>query len=426
MNKRIWIFNHYASDMYTNEGGRHYWFAKNLMKKGFTPVIFCANTFHNSKNEIFMGKNDYLIKELNGITFVFLKTTQYKSNGISRIRNMFSYYKNLMKLTKKFETSFGKPDVIYASSVHPLTLVAGIKISKKMKIANISEIRDLWPEAIFKFSKLKENSILGKVLIRGEKWIYEQSNALIFTKEGDIDYILDRGWLVESGGKVDRKKCYYINNGVDIEDFNNKVNGSKLYDEDLLSEKFKIIYTGSIRPVNNLKKIIKVAQQLKNEEEILFLIYGNGSELEQLNTLAKENKLNNIIFKGRIDKKYIPFIMSNANLALLNYSQKNYNWTRGNSSNKLFEYFAAGKPVLSTVKMGYSPIKKYNCGVEIEGDENELEIASEILKIKYLFDNDKVQYDKLCLNSLNASKEFDISFLTDKLIDVINEVRESE
>ena len=54
-----------------------------------------------------------------------------------------------------------KPDIIIASSVHPLTMVAGIKIARKLKIPCICEIRDLWPEAIFSFGKLKEK-IFGK------------------------------------------------------------------------------------------------------------------------------------------------------------------------------------------------------------------------------------------------------------------------
>lgn len=32
MKKKIWLWNHYATDMYINRGGRHYWFAKNLIK----------------------------------------------------------------------------------------------------------------------------------------------------------------------------------------------------------------------------------------------------------------------------------------------------------------------------------------------------------------------------------------------------------
>lgn len=53
MKKRIWIWNHYATDMFFNKGGRHYWFAENLIKKGYETTIFCASTRHNSSDWIF-------------------------------------------------------------------------------------------------------------------------------------------------------------------------------------------------------------------------------------------------------------------------------------------------------------------------------------------------------------------------------------
>ena len=46
MKKNIWIFNHYATNMYFDNGGRHYWFAKYLKQADYNPVIFCANTLH--------------------------------------------------------------------------------------------------------------------------------------------------------------------------------------------------------------------------------------------------------------------------------------------------------------------------------------------------------------------------------------------
>ena len=45
--------------------------------------------------------------------------------------------------------------VSYTHLVHPLTLVAGIKIGKKLKVPCICEIRDLWPESFIAHNILK-------------------------------------------------------------------------------------------------------------------------------------------------------------------------------------------------------------------------------------------------------------------------------
>jgi len=78
---------------------------------------------------------------------------------------------NLTAIAKEYATIYGKPGLILASSVHPLTLVAGLKIAQRFRIPCICEIRDLWPEAIFAFNKVEEKSILGKILTAGEHWI---------------------------------------------------------------------------------------------------------------------------------------------------------------------------------------------------------------------------------------------------------------
>jgi hypothetical protein len=43
--------------------------------------------------------------------------------------------------------------------------------------------------------------------------------------EGGKDYIKEKKWDIEQGGKIDINKVYYINNGVDLQDFDsNRIN----------------------------------------------------------------------------------------------------------------------------------------------------------------------------------------------------------
>lgn len=418
MRKDIWLINHYATNMYESKGGRHYWFAKKLLEKGYSPTIFCANTFYNKNEKVFIEFSKIYTKKVqNNIPFIFIKTIPSVGNGIKRVVNMFLFYWNLKKVAKEFIKNNKKPDVILASSVHPLTLVAGIQISKKYNIPCICEIRDLWPEAIFYFNKAKEKSLLGRILIKGEHWIYKNANALIFTKEGDRDYLLEKKWDIEQGGDIDLKKVHYINNGIDIEQYKIQKN-KKFDDEDLDNNDFKVIYTGAIRPINNVGIILDVAKKLE-KEKIIFLIYGDGNEKSKLEKRLLDENIKNVKFKGLVSKEKIPYILSKGSINLLNYSPTQYNWSRGNSSNKLFEYMASGKPVLSNVKMGYSILKKYNCGKELDNPTID-KLADEILKIKNMA---KEEYDNFGKNGIKASEKFDFNILTNKLIDIIEKVK---
>ncbi len=410
--------NHYATNMYFNEGGRHYWFAENLIKQGYEPTIFCANVRHNTDDIIDVHDKKYSTDIKNNIPFVFVKTTKSVGNGIDRVKNMFLFYKNLFSTAKKHSEKYGKPDIILASSVHPLTMVAGIRIAQKLDIPCICEIRDLWPEAIFAFNKAKEKSMLGRVLVVGEHWIYKKADALIFTKEGDTDYIKEKKWDTVQGGDIDLSKAYYINNGVDIEAFNESIDTVTLEDEDLDKNKFNVVYVGAIRPVNNVGNILDAAKILKEHQDIQFLVYGDGNQKEALERKVTEDKIDNVKMKGFVNKKYIPYILSKSSLNILNYSQTQYNWSRGNSSNKLFEYMASGKPVISTVKMGYSILEKYNCGLELENASAQ-ELADAILKVKNMSED---EYKNIGGNAKKGAEDFDYKLLSEKLINVIETV----
>ena len=78
-----------------------------------------------------------------------------------------------------------------------------------------------------------------------EKWIYKNSDAVIFTMPGGKEYIVDRKWE----NKVDLNKIFYVNNGVNLEEF--QKNESLIEDPDLNSSTRKYVYIGSMRKAND-------------------------------------------------------------------------------------------------------------------------------------------------------------------------------
>ncbi len=414
MYKKIWIFHPYATPAELIGLTRPYEFGKELKKSGYEVTIFSSSYLHYTSKNLIENNEKFLKKQYEGINFIFIKTRTYSNNGFNRIINFLDYYVNLNKYIKKISQK-DRPDIIYASSPHPLSILVGIKWSKKFKIKCIGEVRDFWPEVFFLGGKLKEKSLLGKLLLKGEEYLYKNVDALIFLKEGDKEYIKERKWSLEQGGKIDLNKIYYINNGVDLEEFDKNIKNFKYNDEDLENAKFKIIYIGAIRRVNNLQRIVEVADKLKLETDIEFLIFGDGNEKERLELECQDRDIHNIKFKGYVEKKYIPYILSKSSLNILNYSQKEYNWSRGNSSNKLFEYMASGVPILSTIKTGYSIINKYNCGIELQKGTVE-EFSEKIIEVKNM---EKEKYFSLGLNARKGAQDFTFEKLNFRLLEII-------
>lgn len=416
MRQNVWIWNHYATNMFFDQAGRHYWFAENLIKKGYKPTIFCANTRHNTDDVIDVENGKYSENVKNNIPFVFVKTPEYKGNGKSRILNMVSFYKNLFPIAKEYANKYGKPDVILASSVHPLTLVAGIRIAKRFGVPCICEVRDLWPESIVAYGSLKRNSVIAKILYLGEKWIYKNADKIIFTMEGGKDYISDRGWDIENGGPIDLGKVYHLNNGVDLESFNDNKKSYTTTDFQLDNTNiFKVLYTGSIRKVNDLDYLLEVAKQIDylDSKEITFIIYGDGDDKDRLIKKCIKENITNVIFKGKVHKREIPNILSKADLNILHFQQNSIK-KYGASLNKLFEYFASGKPIISDCEFGYDLINRYMCGF-VRDNASPVELAKEIIKIRTLPNS---EYKSICENSLRAAQRFSFVLLTKKLIEI--------
>ncbi|WP_026394786.1 glycosyltransferase family 4 protein [Acetobacterium malicum] len=417
MKKTVWIWNHYATNMYQDRAGRHYSFAENLLKRGYNPIIFCASTNHFSNENIEIMNKKYRVDTIDEITFVIVKTPDYVGNAKKRLYNMLTFYKNLFPVAKEYAQINGKPDLILASSVHPLTLIAGIQMAKKFKVPCICEVRDLWPESIVAYGGLKRTSFIAKALYRGEKWIYERADKLIFTMEGGSDYIIEQGWNKEQGSSIDLQKVYHINNGVDLDAFKENEKVYKFEDQDLDNEKtFKVIYTGSIRLVNNVKTIVNAAQVVKNESPnaIIFLIYGDGSDRKNLEDFCKENNINNVVFKGYVNKNRIPYVLSKSNLNIIHF-EDNQIKKYGASLNKMFEYFASGKPTVSDCEFGYDLIKRYNCGMVVDHADPE-QLAKTIIEFSNMSKN---QYEQYCKNAITAANDYDYQRLTEKLIELI-------
>lgn len=410
MKKHVWIMNHYAGRMFFDRGGRHYNFAKYLKQAGYEPVIFCADSKHGKPERFFdmEGLWQECMAEDIEVPFVFVKARSYMGNGKQRVLNMTDFYRNVKKSAKEYAAKHGRPDIIYASSVHPLTLVAGIQLAKGFGVKCVCEVRDLWPETIVAYGIARPHNPAVIVLRWLEKWIYRKADTMVFTMEGAYDYIKGQGW--EKG--IPRSKVHYINNGVDIPSFNANREQFSVDDLDLDNPSIiKVVYTGSIRLVNNIGALLDVAKEITNPH-IKFLVWGDGDQLPALQKRAEEECIENVLFKGQIGKEYVPSIVSRADFTYINGADNDI-FRFGISMNKLFEYFAAGKPVLMYMRASHNPVEKYGCGLICESAQ------ALQMRLESLPDPSSPEYTAMCENAWRAAQAYDFQALTRKLIDVI-------
>lgn len=415
MKKKIWILNHHANDMFFDEGGRHYSFAKYLKRAGYDPTIFCSNAEHGTGREYFdkLRTAQVHMAEQIGVPFVFIKGRGYKGNGLDRILCMFDYYINIRKHAWIYAEKNGRPDVILASSVHPLACVAGIQLAQKMKVPCIVEIRDLWPESIVAYHIASSENMLIKALYKLERWIYTKADAVIFTMGGGVDYIKEKKWDTEHGGKVDLNKIHYINNGVDLESFDRNKREHQLHDEDLEDKNIvKAVYAGSIRHANNVGLLLDIAKKV--DLSVRFLIWGDGDEADFLKERVLKENIKNVIFKGRIEKKYVPYVVANADVNVMVMQEANGLFRFGISLNKLFDYFAAKKPLVMYQCDKHNPALEYGVGFVADKFSEIVDYLNNFVNLQKE-EGDDLKYE-------TARQDFSYEKLTKELIKIIEDI----
>jgi glycosyltransferase involved in cell wall biosynthesis len=401
--KRVWFVSHYSMPPKYEMRIKTQMYAHYLQKKGFECTIFSASTIHNTSINLIEDNSDYIERVYDDLHFVHIKTSNYSGNGIKRIINMRQFATRFNKIAKRFE----KPDVVVADA-NCLNYGPIYSYCKKMGIPIYIDMRDLWPMSIVEYYKYSEKNPIIQYMYHLEHKMYKKVTGVIFSMPGGKDYIRDKKWL-----DLDLDKFYYINNGVDLEQFAKQIKENAFSDIDLDSDSFKVVYAGSIRTANNLISIVKAAELIK-EPKIKFLLYGEGDDKSSLIEYCKEHGINNVVFKGQVEKKLIPYILSKCDLSILNY-KKAKTLKYGGSQNKLFEYLASGCPVLLTVDMNYNIVKDCNCGIALEEPDSKL-IADAILK---MYNMPLEERENMSKNAMEVAKEYDFEILTNKLLTII-------
>ena len=404
MKKKVWLINQYAMPPKYEVRIQTLKRAQYLIELGHDVTIISGSYLHNTSTNLITDNKKFIIEKYDGIKFIHIKTNNYKGNSIKRFYNLILFACRLFFLSKKFD----KPDVISQLATVPFGNII-YYVAKRFNAKYIVDVVDLWPESFVAYGLISNKNPLIKIAYKAENWLYQKADEIVFSIEGGKDYIIKKGWDLESGGNLDLKKIHYINNGVDLKDFDLNKNLFKISDEDLENNNiFNIIYIGSVRLANDLKLLINAAEVLKNIDNIQFLIYGDGDCRVSLENYCKSNGLKNVKFKQKwIELKYVPYILTRSSLNILNYSP-NYIWNYGGSQSKLFQYMASGKPILSNLKMGYCPITKNNLGLA-EDFNNPKEYSKALLSFIKM---DSKEYDSICYNNREIAKNYDYKKLT--------------
>ena len=393
MGKRIWIVNPQTGSPDKAANPRYLELAKYFMEAGYD-----VTTFNSSQREgINIPNGKYLEKQYGDYKFVHVCAPEFVGNGVKRMLSLHKFAKNVYSIRKNFE----KPDVIL-QNIHPPFDYPIVRMARILKAKYIAEAWDLWPQAFVTYSI--------------EKRYYYNADEIVFTFLGAFEYLKRHGWMREQGGRIDPAHLHYINNGIDLEKFNQDCIEHPRPDTDMNNNGlYRIVYLGTINRVNNVKTLIDAANLLQNNPKYMFFIYGNGADRDKLEQYVVDNNIKNVVFKERrIKYEECAWVVSQATVNIMNYHSGFGQW--GVSSGKMFQYLAAGKPIVCNINIGYdNVIKDNNLGFS-QTMTTPQEFADAIRSIAEL---PREEYEAMCRRVREVAERFDYKVLAKREIELL-------
>ncbi len=405
--KVIWLVNEYNFPDY--ERSRQTNLCRLLDERGYDAYIISGSSLNKGNTNRINDNRKFVFIQAPEAKGYMIKTSNY-SKTYERVFVALQFQHRLWKLRNQLP----KPDVI-VSDFAGLFGNVFLKWKKKYGTKVIYDILDLWPEGFVDLGYIKKDSFIAKLLYRMEHKSYREADGIIFSMQGGRDYIVDKGWSKVVGGDVDTSNIGYLNNGVNLKQVDKQKDEYVLQDADLDTDKFKVVYLGSISKMNGLDVLVETAKVLqeRGNEKVAILVYGYGNQEEQLKKMVADYGLKNIKFKGKLDFEYGLNVLSRGNLNIFTFRDSPL-WKYGVSPNKLFMYFASGKPVLSMIKPNYDLVEGKKAGVSVVNNPNVVADA-----IERFCKMDKDEYDSYCRNARATAEEYDYKNLVQVLIDKI-------
>ena len=360
----ILYINHYAGSPEMGMEFRPYYLAREWIKMGHNVTIVAADFSHlRVKNPDV--SNDFKLQKNDDIQYLWIKTGQYKGNGFARAFTMAQFVFKLLLKSKWIASKFS-PDVVICSSTYPIDTFVWQKIcrvsAKKVKL--VHEVHDLWPSTLTEVGEMTKFNPFVLIMQIGENSAYRHSDKVVSLAPLALPYMMQHG--------LKKDKFIHIPNGVAEEEWKNSVNIPIQIEKKLLRLKennFIVGYVGGHSISNSLDDIIDVADRMRNQN-VKFVLVGDGIEKKRLMNTATSMNLKNIIFLPPVEKRMIPSLLKFFDCGFISAVPSPL-YRFGTCMNKIFDYMAAGLPIICAITTPQSQVSEAKCGICLESGDIE-------------------------------------------------------
>ena len=380
----VWLINHYGGRKGTVRSERTWRIAEGLAKGGFRCILISASHHHIRSEKIANNEVETLVSEPDGYEFFAVSTRAYAGNGLDRMRNMHDFYRGLKRIF--LGTVLPTPDLVIASSPHPFAFLFANWARKRAGMAIVLEERDIWPRSLV---ELTGTPAWHPVVLLFD-WMarrgYRGCDAIVSLLPNSEAFLRERGL---------RGEFFCIPNGVGESEENSE---NETIPEDVCAwlesadaeGKLAVVYAGAMGPPNALEQLLELASVDAGEEKpYRILCFGDGVSRQELASAAKEKASGFLTVRGPVSRSIAKRVIERADLCFISLRPSPI-FELGVSPNKLFEYMAAGKPVVFLVNSSNNPVAESGGGVSVEPyAAKELDVA--LRRLAYMSEQERAE-----------------------------------
>ena len=373
MGQSIWILNHYALSPDLPGGTRHFDLGYELTCMGYDVTIFASAFNHSLRKKVrLLNGQPWAMEEVEGVKFIWLPSFAYQNNNWRRLVNMLDYTWRACWLGRRLprlEPCVSPPDVVIGCSVHLFAVLAGYYLSRYYRARFVMEVRDLWPQTFIDMGMWQEWQPQVQFFRWLERFLYARAERIIALSPMTKNYLanLSPGWAEE---------VVYIPNGTRVARFEQVAavhaqSGGPL----------RVMYLGSIGITNGLDLVLQAMQIIEQTEPWLLecVLIGDGPEKARLQQMAHDWGLKSVRFENVVPRAQVPHYAAQADILVLVQKEVLYG-----SSNKLYDYMAAAKPIVFSVFAGHNNlVEQAQCGVAAS-PESATDLAEKLLTVAHM------------------------------------------
>lgn len=327
------------------------------------PPNFPAGVVHPGYRNTWLQR-----EEVDGIQV--LRTWMYLAPNRGFGRRILNYLSFM--LTAIFASFFApRCDLVIGTSPQFLAALAACLVAAMRRCPFVFEVRDLWPEAIVAVGAMRRGPLVS-FLARIAQVLYRRAARVVVVTAAF------RRVLIENG--VDPEKIAIVTNGVDLEAFLPGERQNRVRRMLGLNGQFVVSYAGTLGMAHGLETVLDAAEQLRDRDDIRFLIMGDGAHREKLAFEHRRRELPNVLLLDGQPHERIPEFLaaSDACMVLLRKTEL----FKTVLPSKLFEAMGAARPVILGVEgEAEAIVRAGECGVVIE-PENAAALVEAVLRLK--------------------------------------------